>query len=411
MRVCRIHTFRGMAQPLIPVHTAVRHARAGGSLPVQKQSRIHGGPLKIYSLKRMTIPKIAVLATGLTAAILAATISPQAAQATPSEQAVCTGCHGAGSAPGFMQITLLGLPTMAPSTDYAIKIDMATNSNNGNSGWWIANSDAAGVTGTTASVCRTSGSTPAPAAPLCYGGPAGSTTFFPSMTSPATAGTYWYKVFMNQGAPAASETYSALFSITVTAPPTTVPPTTVPPTTVPPTTVPPTTVPPTTVPPTTVPPTTVPPTTVPPTTVPPVITAPGAPTGVTAIPGNGLAVVSWTPSTTGDPATSYTVTASPGGRTVTTTGTSATVTGLTNGTSYTFTVTAANSAGTSVVSAASAAVTPSASITGVVPVGAPSTGAGGASTSGDSPLMGLGGLALLLAGAAMVPAIRRRRRV
>jgi Fibronectin type III domain len=406
VRVCRIHTFRGMAQPLIPVHTAIRHARAGGSLPVQKQSRIHGGPLKIYSLKRMTIPKIAVLATGLTAAILAATISPQAAQATPSEQAVCTGCHGAGSAPGFMQITLLGLPTMAPSTDYAIKIDMATNSNNGNSGWWIANSDAEGVTGTTASVCRTSGSTPAPAAPLCYGGPAGSTTFFPSMTSPATAGTYWYKVFMNQGAPAASETYSALFSITVTAPPTTVPPTTVPPTTVPPTTVPPTTVPPTTV-----PPTTVPPTTVPPTTVPPVITAPGAPTGVTAIPGNGLAVVSWTPSTTGDPATSYTVTASPGGRTVTTTGTSATVTGLTNGTSYTFTVTAANSAGTSVVSAASAAVTPSASITGVVPVGAPSTGAGGASTSGDSPLMGLGGLALLLAGAAMVPAIRRRRRV
>ena len=178
----------------------------------------NGETLKIYTVKRMNLPKIAVLATGLTAAILVATISPQAAQATPKEQQDCTECHTAGQAPGFMQITPLGSFTMAPSTDYAIKIDMATNANNGNSGWWIANSDTAGGTGTTANVCRTSGNTPAPAAPLCYGGPAGSTTFFPSMTAPAVAGTYYYKVFMNQGSPDASETYSKVFSITVTAP-------------------------------------------------------------------------------------------------------------------------------------------------------------------------------------------------
>jgi hypothetical protein len=40
--------------------------------------------LKIYSLKRNAIPKIAVLATGLTAALLVATISAAPAPASPS---------------------------------------------------------------------------------------------------------------------------------------------------------------------------------------------------------------------------------------------------------------------------------------------------------------------------------------
>jgi hypothetical protein len=151
------------------------------------------------------------------------------------------------------------------------------------------------------------------------------------------------------------------------------------------------------------------------TTTPPTVTAPGAPTGVTAIPGNGQAVVSWTPSTSGGAATSYKVTASPGGATVTTTGTTATLTGLTNGTSYTFKVAATNSAGTA-VSAASAPVTPSAASPAVdpapavvVPVGAPATGAGGTAHSSYNPLIGAGGLALFLGVAAMVPVIRRRR--
>src|SRR5204863_9261471 len=77
-------------------------------------------------------------------------------------------------------------------------------------------------------------------------------------------------------------------------------------------------------------------------------TTPGPPVNVTALAGNGSATVSWAaPSSTGGaPVTGYTVTASPGGSTVTTAAnaTSA-VLALTNGTTYTFTVHAANSLG------------------------------------------------------------------
>jgi hypothetical protein len=73
-------------------------------------------------------------------------------------------------------------------------------------------------------------------------------------------------------------------------------------------------------------------------------------------------------------------------------------------------LTAANAAAANLTAAnAEAANAPAAGFV-VVPAGAPSTGAGGASQSSNGPLMGLGALALLLAGAATVPASRRRRR-
>ncbi len=87
-----------------------------------------------------------------------------------------------------------------------------------------------------------------------------------------------------------------------------------------------------------------------------------APFGASATAGVASAVVSWSaPSSTGGAAIlSYSVTASPGGRTATATGsaTTATVTGLTSGVAYTFTIVAVNPAGSSAASTASAPVTP-----------------------------------------------------
>jgi invasion protein IalB len=89
-------------------------------------------------------------------------------------------------------------------------------------------------------------------------------------------------------------------------------------------------------------------------------TTPDAPLDVSAVAGNASATVSWTaPGDGGAPVIRHTVTATPGGATATTTGTSATVAGLANGTAYSFTVHAVNDVGNGPESAASNAVTPS----------------------------------------------------
>jgi LPXTG-motif cell wall-anchored protein len=89
-------------------------------------------------------------------------------------------------------------------------------------------------------------------------------------------------------------------------------------------------------------------------------TAPGPPTGVTAVAGNAQATISFTvpASDGGSPINLYTVTSTPGGITATGTSSPITVTGLTNGTTYTFTVKATNSIGTGPESAPSNSVTP-----------------------------------------------------
>ncbi len=95
-------------------------------------------------------------------------------------------------------------------------------------------------------------------------------------------------------------------------------------------------------------------------------TVPGQVTGVSALPGNTTADVSWTaPVDGGSPITTYTVTPFVSGVARTPTivsgnpaATSTTVTGLTNGTGYTFTVTASNVVGAGAASAPSAVVVP-----------------------------------------------------
>jgi len=91
-------------------------------------------------------------------------------------------------------------------------------------------------------------------------------------------------------------------------------------------------------------------------------TAPNAPTNVTAANqaiaygGTPAAYVYFTPATTGNPATTYTVNSNTGGFTATGTSSPIAITGLSAGTSYTFTVTATNAYGSATSSASSALV-------------------------------------------------------
>jgi len=93
---------------------------------------------------------------------------------------------------------------------------------------------------------------------------------------------------------------------------------------------------------------------------------PGAPTGVTAAPGNANALVTWNaPAANGSPITSYTVTPYISGTAQSPTtvngsppATSVTITNLTNGTPYTFQVTASNSVGTGSAGSTVGSVTP-----------------------------------------------------
>jgi hypothetical protein len=97
----------------------------------------------------------------------------------------------------------------------------------------------------------------------------------------------------------------------------------------------------------------------------PAPSVPGAPTSVKGLPGSGVVTVVWTaPPSNGSAIWKYTVTASPGGATADTSGTSAVLGGLANGTPYTFTVVATNTLGAGPASSPSPAVTPSASAPG-----------------------------------------------
>ena len=94
------------------------------------------------------------------------------------------------------------------------------------------------------------------------------------------------------------------------------------------------------------------------------ISKPGVPTSVSATDvgtgreyNNGAATVSFAPSTSGDPASSYTVVSTPGSYSGSGASSPIIVTGLQSNTSYTFTVIATNAAGSSTTSTASNSIT------------------------------------------------------
>ena len=138
-------------------------------------------PLRIVSLKRKTIPKVAVLAAGLTAAVVAVTMTTAPARASPGYASACTSCHTAG---GSVAATPSSA-TLAPGAAYTVALAFTGGSSP--VGYWVSGNGAS-VTASNA-------------------GPV-------SMTAPAAAGSYTYTVWMRSGVVA-----STTYSITVAAAP------------------------------------------------------------------------------------------------------------------------------------------------------------------------------------------------
>src|SRR4029079_13071662 len=161
----------------------------------------YGGPMHSYKVKLSSIPKVAVLATGLTVALLAATIQPMPAQATP-RASNCTGCHA--SAPGATT-TVTAIPstaTPAPGATYTVAITLSANPLGGDTGYGIVPI--------------------APALEKTFGGMtgAGALSYTATMIAPAVAGTYSYTVWTNQGiTDGTGQVGSKVYSVTVAAAP------------------------------------------------------------------------------------------------------------------------------------------------------------------------------------------------
>ncbi len=133
------------------------------------------------------------------AALLAAAVAGSAS-ATPSRNTVCTDCHS-GTASGTVTATP-STTTPAAGAAYTVAISIGLTSS-GNTGYHIAQTDAAGTTTTWMTV---------------YGGPASQTSWTANMTAPATPGTYYYKVWCVKGLNNSSgQAKSATYSITVPA--------------------------------------------------------------------------------------------------------------------------------------------------------------------------------------------------
>jgi len=200
--------------------------------------------LKIVSLKRKSIPKLAVLATGMAAAVMVAAVNMAPAQANPFNPGSpnCTECHTAGGS-----VLATTTPIAVGGAPYTVTLAFTGSTSSTAVGYRITR---AGETPVFASDATTA-----------------------EMTAPAAIGSYTYTVWMRSGV-VATTTYT--INITEAAPATTAPATTAPATTAPATTAP-----------ATVAPTVVP--TVVPTTIPPVVAPAVVPVGAPATGAGGAA--------------------------------------------------------------------------------------------------------------------------
>ena len=117
--------------------------------------------MKIYSVKKRNVPKVAVLGTGLLVAAVAVTMQAIPAQAHVGYTQVCSGCHGSGASMTATPSTA----TPAASATYTVALSPAPD------GYWITGNGAS-VTGSNSSV---------------------------SMKAPAAAGVYTYTVNFRNG--------------------------------------------------------------------------------------------------------------------------------------------------------------------------------------------------------------------
>jgi hypothetical protein len=145
-------------------------------------------------------PASILLVLAIAAAALLAVVLAGPASATPSKTTVCTGCHS-GAASGTVTATP-STATPAAGAAYTVAISNGLSSS-GNTGYHVAQTDAAGAATTWLTV---------------YGGPAAQTSWTAGMTAPAAPGTYYYKVWNVKGpANSTGQAKAATYSITVPA--------------------------------------------------------------------------------------------------------------------------------------------------------------------------------------------------
>jgi hypothetical protein len=158
---------------------------------------------EILPVKMKALVYVALAA--LAAAAVVGVVKAKPADARPNQQKDCTQCHGDGTYAATVTATPSSA-TVAPGATYTVGIIISEDpSGTFNTGYWIANSTAAGATGTSTGV---------------YGGNTGTQqSHTATMTAPAAPGTYYYKAFGVDGpADNTGVVGFKVYSITVVAP-------------------------------------------------------------------------------------------------------------------------------------------------------------------------------------------------